>query len=79
MTGSRNMRAKRNRIGMSIEQTLAPILIFNALFGVKGMLKALMMSSEEKKEEANKLIENSSILVTNAIYVYLLMFTKIFG
>ena len=64
---------------MSIEQKLAPILIFNALFGVKGMLKALMMSSEEKKEEANKLIENSSILVTNAIYVYLLMFTKIFG
>ena len=63
---------------MSIGQKILSILIFSALFGLKGILVAITTYTEDK-EVSNTLIELSSALLTNVIFISLLVFTKIFG
>ena len=65
---------KRVKSAMSIGQKLLPILIFSALFGLKGFLVVI----ETHIDDTEALLALSSVLVTNAIYILLLMFTKIF-
>ena len=63
---------------MSIEQKLMPVMILSALFGLDGLLTVIRTSLNDTKVRTETLIALSSSLVTNAIYVYLLMYTNVF-
>ena len=84
MTGSRDIRKRRNKSAMSIGQKLLPLLIMDVIWGLRGiaaMLAIIVGIFEEEKTEDElfkALNEVTSMLVTNAIFISLLVFTKIF-